>query len=210
MKDRSPEGYQQLLDFVEKAKSHAAANPGKAFAMDFQFKSSESLVVDYYEETHEAAMISTKGGQESEQISHYKQSTVSARRVVYSQTFQVSGMLMGLGEVLADLKAGVKPEADKALEGKDKAPELPKPGSATADLLDELLEDLDKPLEVEIPNVIKDKKDHPLHPDHPVFDENPGLLTRQKDRGYVPVVADEDRQAKGNPKPLTELVVGYA
>lgn len=168
LKDRKEEGYQQLVDFVKQAKEHAKANPGQAFSLEFNFKSQDSVVIDYVEEVRERVQFTHQHGEgenESADVVQASRYQASARRVVFSQTIQFSGILMGLGEVLGDLKAGVKPES--ALPAPpEEAANLPKPGEATAELMKSILDRLNDPLEeaYEVPVPVEEPKYKPPSP----------------------------------------------
>jgi hypothetical protein len=132
LKDRDEGGYAALVNFVDQAKAHAAAaGPDAAFSMEFSFKSESHLVVDYVEIMQERVALPPEGreGEESVRNAPREQSRVQARRTVFSLEIHQSGILLSLGPILADLKAG---------EDLTSAVEKPKEGNAA--LLDALLD----------------------------------------------------------------------
>ncbi len=137
LKDRNEGGYQALVDFVTQAKEHSTANPGGVFSMEFSFRSEQHLVVDYYEETRQTVQLA--GRERAAQAPEGQRPEAPAvhaaqqRKKILSVTIQHQSILMSLGEILADLKAGV-------LQPEPVVPEPQKPGDATAQLLESLLD----------------------------------------------------------------------
>ena len=138
LKARDQEGYTALVDFIGKAKQHAAGNPGGVFTLEFSFHSQDSLVVDYVEEVRErvAVALPPPGAEQTSPAGPPPEAVKASRRTVMSLTVQHQKILISLGEILADLQAGLKPEL---------LPEPVKPADASSELLHALLENISEP-----------------------------------------------------------------
>lgn len=197
LKTRDQEGYTALVDFIGEAKKHAADNPGGAFTLAFSFHSQDSLVVDYVEEVRERVTVALPPpGAEQTPPPERAEAVQVSRRTVMSLSVQHQKILISLGEILADIQAGLKPEL---------LPETVKPADASSELLHALLETIADPKEALSPK--KHNGDEKTEK-HEKEDEDEGRKTEKVRPLAQPPAYGATKAHKGGSEP--GLTVGYA